>query len=202
MSSVDRLRAGAFPGITPEAILIPVVSALVCLTLALYKLRVGRREGILPLVSDAYHTLTDFLTSTSAGLGLAVVHAGYPAADPAIAMAISFLLFYLSFLIGRSSVSLLMERAAPEQVISEMKLICRQTPGVRGFHRLRTRCSGSKIFADVHVVVDQKSVREAHEIASKLERRLKSRIHGLSSVVIHVEPERKSKSSTSRKERS
>ncbi len=203
ISSVDRLRAGTVPGITPEAILVPAVSASVCLTLALYKLRVGRREGSLPLVSDAYHTLTDFLTSTSAGLGLAAVHAGYPAADPAVAMAISFLLFYLSFSIGRASVSLLMERAAPEQMISEMKSICRQTPGVRGFHKLRTRRSGSKIFADVHVLVDQdKSVREAHEIASKLERRLKSKIHGLSSVVVHVEPERRPKSSTSRKERS
>ncbi|MEM1874399.1 MAG: cation diffusion facilitator family transporter [Candidatus Hadarchaeales archaeon] len=200
LSSVDRLRHGTNSTFSSEVLLTPSLSAIVFVLLASYKMKVGKEEKCLPLISDAYHTFMDFLSSISVVIGLVLAIRGNILADPIVALIISGILFYLSFSLGRSALSALMETAPSEDTVLKIRKICAETPGVESFHRLRTRRSGPKIFVDVHVLVDSEmSLRKAHDVATEIERRLKSKIPEISSVTVHVEPHaRKVKSSTSK----
>ncbi len=47
----------------------------------------------------------------------------------------------------------------------------RRQPGVRGFHDLKTRTAGSRVFVNLHIELDgEQTLREAHEIGASLRR--------------------------------
>jgi cation diffusion facilitator family transporter len=59
---------------------------------------------------------------------------------------------------------------------------------VAGFHKLRTRRSGSHHYVDLHLVFDRKiGLERAHKICDQIEADIKNRLPG-SSIVIHAEP--------------
>src|SRR5690625_3131011 len=74
---------------------------------------------------------------------------------------------------------------------SEQQLILRELHGtseIRGYHRLRSRRSGSARFLEVDVFLDpETSVERAHNIVRELEDRLARQLPQLIST-IHVEP--------------
>jgi divalent metal cation (Fe/Co/Zn/Cd) transporter len=56
------------------------------------------------------------------------------------------------------------------------------------FHALRTRQAGARRFADFHLLVPGKlSVREAHDLAERIEHELRQLFPALE-VTIHIEP--------------
>ena len=63
------------------------------------------------------------------------------------------------------------------------------TPGVVTAHNLRARSSGGRLWVEVHVTVDPElRVREAHEIATGVERCIRDQEGPLTQVIVHVEP--------------
>ena len=62
-------------------------------------------------------------------------------------------------------------------------------PGVKDWHRLRTRLVGREVFMDVHVLVDAGlSVAEGHTICSNVERAIAQSMERPINVVVHCEP--------------
>ena len=187
------LRGGAPRELSPWLFAVAGVALLSFSLLGYGKLRVGRTRRHPSVVADAYHTLTDALSAFLALLGLAFVRAGVLWMDALVASLISFMILYWGLRVGKEAVDGLMG-AAPPSFSSRVRRTCLGISGVRGYHRCRARRVGSKIQADLHLQVDPSlSVREAHEVASRVERRMKREIPELSSVVIHVEPSRRRK---------
>ena len=63
-------------------------------------------------------------------------------------------------------------------------------PGVRAYHAIRARNLGGKVDMDVHVLVDPKlTVREGHDIASNVRRRIQDAESNVQQVIVHVEPD-------------
>lgn len=179
----------------PPVWLFPIVGATIpaFLVLGISKLRIGRRWGNPSVVADGYHTLSDALASTLVLAALVFVGMGWKWMDALSSFFISILLMYWGIAVGREAVGSLMGEA-PKGFISEVRRACLGVKGVRSYHRCRARRVGSKIHADLHLQVDPSlSVERAHEVASRVERRLKRRVPGLSSVVVHVEPSRRKK---------
>lgn len=174
----------------PPVWLFPVAGATVpaFLVLGAGKLRVGRRWGNPSVVADGYHTLSDALASTLVLAALVSVRAGWGWMDALASFLISLLLMYWGVCVGREAVGSLMG-VAPKGFASEVRRACLGVRGVRSYHRCRARRVGSRIQADLHLQVDPSlSVGKAHEVASRVERRLRRRVPELSSVVVHVEP--------------
>jgi cation diffusion facilitator family transporter len=187
--AAGRLLGGVEVEATIELFALACVGIPIFAVLAGYKIRVGRRTGNLSVVADGYHTLSDSASTAAVLLGLAFVRLGYPIADPLVALGISALVAWWGLSLGRRALDIIMEASPGQAVISEMKRVCQSVPGVRGCHKCRARRVGSKIFADLHLLVDPEvSMGEAHAIATKVERRLKARVKGLESVVVHLEP--------------
>jgi divalent metal cation (Fe/Co/Zn/Cd) transporter len=72
-----------------------------------------------------------------------------------------------------------------------MRAMALNTPGVLGVHDLRTRKMADLIVVDVHLEIDGEiSVREGHDIADEVERRLRAGFPVLN-VMTHVDPVRR-----------
>lgn len=187
--AVENLLVGSVPKTIFEPMVAGAVAILVLGALGKIKIVTGRKNRSMAVVADGYHTLSDAASSAAVVAGLFFVGLGYPWVDSVVALGISALILRWSFRIGREAIDTLMEASPGQDVIKKINDICMGTPGVLGCHQRRAHRLGSRIIADVHIYVDPKiSVAKGHEIASKVERRLKSGIKGLVSVTVHTEP--------------
>ena len=82
-----------------------------------------------------------------------------------------------------------MDRRLSEEVRSRIEaLISGHHPSIVGFHELRTRRSGLKVFIDFHIEISGvEKFEEAHEITESLIDRIKAQIPN-ADVTVHYDP--------------
>jgi divalent metal cation (Fe/Co/Zn/Cd) transporter len=91
--------------------------------------------------------------------------------------------------ISRPTLDELLERSLSDSDVEAISKIISETDGVRHFHRLRTRRVGHSAIVDVHIKVDPDiTVTAGHEIATAVERRLRSLFSSDIISNIHIEP--------------
>lgn len=151
--------------------------------------RIARRSASAALAANARHLWTDVWTSLGVVLGvLLVTLTGWLRLDPAIAAFVALNIVREGLSVLRGSFSSLLDARLPDDEEGLILEVLDSHPQVLGYHRLRSRRSGSGKFAEVDVFVSpEMTVGEAHELVSGLEARLKRRLPGLVTTV-HVEP--------------
>lgn len=177
---------------TPTHLWLGMAAALIGLIgnelVAFYKIREGRAIGSAALVADGFHSQVDGLTSLAAFLGLFGVSLGFPWADPAMGLLISFAIFYLVWEAGRDVVLHLMDAIEPE-VLERVERTAEGIEGVRGAHQIRARWSGRHVYVCLSIQVDPAlTVVEGHRIAEEVRHGLLHRIPQLADVDVHVDP--------------
>ncbi|RFA97720.1 cation diffusion facilitator family transporter [Pyrobaculum aerophilum] len=149
------------------------------------------------LEADALHFSTD-LASSSAILAVLIFGAFSavyapnllmqwgPLIDASIAFAITIYFVKLSMELLRASVVELLDYAPPD-IVERTKAKAGSVAGVQSVRAVKVRKSGSVYHADVTITVDENlTVKEAHEIADKVEKTLREVLGG--EVTVHVEP--------------
>jgi ferrous-iron efflux pump FieF len=64
-----------------------------------------------------------------------------------------------------------MDRRADPKVIAGIAELAARWPGVHGFHDLKTRTAGSRIFVNLHIELDgDQTLHDAHAIGASLRR--------------------------------
>ncbi len=156
---------------------------------ALLVQRVAARSGSAALAANAQHLWTDVWTSLGVVLGvLLVTLTGWLSLDPLIALLVGLNIVRAGWGVLRNSFSNLLDARLPDDEEGIILEVLGAHPQVLGFHRLRSRRSGSGRFAEVDIFVSpEMSVGEAHELVNGLEARLQRRLPGLVSTV-HIEP--------------
>ncbi|MCX7779411.1 MAG: cation diffusion facilitator family transporter [Negativicutes bacterium] len=169
--------------------------AVMCLSVAVNYfvsrrlIQVATLTGSHALEADALHLRTDMWTSLGVIGGLAAVKlTGLVWLDPAIAIAVSFLIFKAGFEMTRKSVYELMDVSLPPEEEDLIIEIILSHPAVINCHDLRTRRSGSLRMIDVHLILHKDMhLDKAHAICDAIEKSLCERL-GHCDVVIHLEP--------------
>lgn len=162
-------------------------------------MRVGKQTDSVALQADAWHLRTDVYTSLGVMGGLGLIALGdkfFPelgnnlhVIDPLAAIAVALLIVKAAWDLTVQSARDLMDVTLPPD---EEEWI-RQTVGtfgddIHGYHRLRTRKSGSYRFIEFHIFVDaDMTVRDSHALAHKIARKIEAHF-GSTSVLVHVEP--------------
>jgi ferrous-iron efflux pump FieF len=148
------------------------LSVLLTLGLVLWQTRVARRTGSRVVKADRLHYLGDLLPNLGAIASLwASSRFGLVQIDSVMALAAAGMLMIGALKIGRGAWDALMDRTADPEVIEGIATLARNWPEVRGFHDLKTRTAGSKVFVHLHIELDgDLSLREAHEIGAGLRR--------------------------------
>ena len=187
-AAVMRLASHAPSHLAQEGRGIAAMALSVVLTLGLvtYQARIARRTGSRVVKADRLHYIGDLVPSAGALVSLwASAALGLDQIDAVIAIAAALMLVAGSARIGRGAFDALMDRRADPAVVAAIAQQVRGWPGVAGFHDLRTRTAGARVFVQVHVELDGAlSLREAHDIAAGLRRAILAR-HPQADVIIH-----------------
>jgi len=155
----------------------------------------GRRWKSAALAADGWHILTDVVTSVGVLVGIALAAlTGWYILDPIIAIAVAINILWAGYRIIQGSLSSLMDEAAAPEIQTKIRDAIRNAGGgALEAHDIRTRYAGRVTFIEFHLVVPgAMSVAESHEICDRIEGAIEHDIEG-SDVIIHVEPETKSK---------
>ena len=166
------------------------VSALVNTVVSRYLFRVARQSDSLALEADAHHLTTDVYTSAGVGVGLLVVwFTGWHVVDPLVAIAVALLIARIGWRLTVAASGQLMDHSLPPEEVAVIDKILRGEARVVGYHRLRTRKSGSDRHVDMHVVLPAATgLGEAHEVARGLENAIERSLPRTRAVV-HVDPD-------------
>jgi cation diffusion facilitator family transporter len=167
-----------------------VVSAVVNSLVSGILFAAARKTGSEAVEADARHLSTDVMTSAGVAAGLVLIWiTGATVLDPAAALAVSVLIIKSAWDITRRSVGgLLDESLPPEELGLIEEIISEKRPSFSDFHKLRTRRSGGKRHADLHLVTCRDmTVAQAHDIADGLEMDIAETLSG-ADVIIHIEP--------------
>ncbi|KQB13283.1 cation diffusion facilitator family transporter [Rhodobacter capsulatus] len=187
--STERLMSPSVPLAAEGAgIAVMAVSAGLTAALVLWQRRVARMTGNKVVAADMLHYVGDLLPTLGAILALGLsARFGWSRADSVIAIFAAALMLRGALQIGLASWHALMDRAAPADVVQGIAEIAAVSPGVRGFHDLRTRTAGARIFVQLHIELDgAQSLEAAHAIARNLKRAIRE-AYPQADVIIHMD---------------
>jgi len=157
--------------------------------------RAAKKFNSQALEADALHFSTDVWSSAVVILGLACVSASkaFPElaflveADAIAAVMVVLIVVTISVRLGIRTIQALIDAAPPgmrEKIVSAVESM----PGVIDCHHVRLRYSGSRLFVDIHVLVDgDQTLREAHEITDRIEESIQNSVPD-ADVTVHPEP--------------
>lgn len=169
-----------------------VISIVAKESLYRYTVSAGKDLNSPALVANAWHHRSDALTSVATLIGIGgalLLGPHWSVLDPLAAVVVSGFIVKAAFSLMKPGIDELLEKSLPEDQIAEIASIIGSVPGVIAFHRLRTRRIGANIAIDTHVKMDGGiSLRNAHEIASEIERLLKKKYGAATYIGIHMEP--------------
>lgn len=173
-AAVFRLMAPAPAPLMNETRGIIIMTASIALTLGLvlWQGRVARLTGNRVVQADRLHYLGDLLPNIGAivSLGMARQY-GLTSVDSVVALGAAGMLAVGAIRIGRGAFDALMDRRADPSIIAGIAEIAGRWPGVHGYHDLKTRTAGSRIFVNLHIELDgDQSLRAAHDIGAALRR--------------------------------
>jgi len=157
-------------------------------TVAVYRIRVGRRIGSASLVADGLHARTDGLTSLAV-LGAAVGSmAGWRLADPIVGLVVSLAIVNVLRVAGRDIYRRLMDAVDPE-LVDQVDAELVASAGVRGVDRIRVRWIGHQLHVDADLTLDADiALSEAHDLLEEARHRLLHHIPRLADALLHASP--------------
>lgn len=167
------------------------ISILLTLGLVAWQRYVIRRTGNRVVAADSLHYLSDLLPNIGAIVALiASARYGLNQVDNIVALSAAAMLTISALHIGKGAWDALMDRTADPKLVADIEKIARGWPGVLGYHDLKTRTAGSRVFVHLHIEVDgAQSLFDAHEIAASLKGEI-CRTYPQIDLIIHKDPAR------------
>lgn len=159
--------------------------------------RAAQKHYSQALEADALHFSTDIWSSSVVIIGLLLVWLGkhilpglnrlLAKADAAAALGVAFIVLFISYKLGKSTIEVLLDRA-PEGTLLEFSQAAARVDGVLNVGKVRVRRSGARVFVDMNVEVDRNlSIERTHAIAEAVEAEVQKLSPG-ADVVVHTDP--------------
>jgi ferrous-iron efflux pump FieF len=187
-TATARLTGGAPAALAAEGAGLVAMAVSVGLTAALVLVqgRVARVTGSRVIAADRLHYLADLLPALGAIAALVASRLwGVWQVDAAVALLAALVLVRGGWTIGSGAWDALMDRHADPAIIAGIAAIADQWPGVRGWHDLKTRTAGSRVFVHLHVELDgDQTLAQAHDIGAGLRRAILA-AYPQADVIIH-----------------
>ncbi len=158
----------------------------------LYTVRVGKRIKSNLLISNAYHHLSDSVSSVGVMIGILgakILPSNWVFLDPLAALILSILILKVAIEIIKESFDELVEKSLDKKEEEKIIGIISSVEGVFNPHKLRTRKIGNWVAIDVHIRVKRGlSIEKAHEISTIVEKKLREKYRENIITNIHIEP--------------
>jgi cation diffusion facilitator family transporter len=153
-----------------------------------YMLRIGEQVRSSMLIANAWHARSDAAASLVVAIGIIGNLMGYTMLDPVAAMIVGFMVAKMGWGFSWDALHDLMDRAVDQESLKSIRQTISDTPGVLGWHDLKTRKMGDLILVDVHLEIDaDMSVAQGHDIALDARKRVMEK-HAVLNLMTHVDP--------------
>ncbi len=155
--------------------------------LARYAFHIVRRTKNMSVKADGWHHRSDALSSVVVLVGL-FLNPYVWWMDSALGVVVSLMLFYAAYGIIREAVNKLLGEKPSEKTIADVKRIVCEEMGEQAYpHHFHIHNYGDHTEFTLHVKVPgEETVRRAHGLATRVERRLSSEMN--IDATIHIEP--------------
>ena len=168
-----------------------VVAAVANVIVAAFMQREAKTHGSMALSAEATHLRTNVVQAGTIIAGLALVYVtDEKVFDPLTALVLAVYMAWTAIGLVRMALEDVMDAALPAEDMQAISDVLRAHQSeIRGYHRLRTRRSGTTREIDMHVLFDAaRTVTEVHDTSDHIADEIHARLPG-SVVVIHVEPD-------------
>ena len=171
----------------PIAAVTGLVSAAAMFLVYRYNLNLAKKIDSQAVMAAAKDNLSDAMVSIGAALGIIGAQFHLPWLDPVTAVIVGILICYTAWKIFRDTSHNLTDGFDVKQ-ISAFKETVQGIIGVKGIKDIRARSYGNNAVVDVVILVNSNlNIREAHDVATKVETALMNK-HNVYDVNVHVEP--------------
>jgi cation diffusion facilitator family transporter len=187
--AVARLLGNHEPQRVEWGMAVMVASAITNIFVVRFILKVAHKTNSLALASVSKDHLADIYAAVGVLIGLVLVRVtGKTYFDSLLAIAVAALILRSAWHLFQEALELLLDTQLPAEEIALVKEIFENEPKVLGYHKLRTRKSGSMRHIDAHILMDDHlTLLEAHDITEEIEDRIRAAFSG-AEVVLHTEP--------------
>ena len=142
--------------------------------------------------ADAWHHMSDALTSAAAFVGIAIALWGGPgweSADDWAALFASGIILYNGIGMLRPAVADLLDQMPGDDVVEPVRRAAESVDGVLAIEKLALRKTGLTYRVTIHVQTDpDMPLREAHVMSGKVKGAIRQAVPQVASVLVHMEP--------------
>lgn len=158
---------------------------------------VGAETGSTAVQADAWHHMSDAVTSSAAFIGISVALVGgrywdgahLESADDWAAIVASLVIAVNGVSILRTAGHELMDRAPEADVVDAMRRAAESVPGVLATEKLAVRKAGTVYRATLHVqAAAELSLHDAHILSGMVKTAIMAADPRVKSVLVHMEP--------------
>jgi cation diffusion facilitator family transporter len=159
--------------------------------LSRYVTAVGKGLESSAIESDAWHHLSDAITSSFAFVGISIaLWTRNPAADDWAALCASPIIIFNAYRKLRHPLAELLDAKPSPEIERQIRSIASKVPGVIGLEKCEVRKVGFSYYVNLHVVVHGKiSVSQGHSIAHQVEDTVLRYAPRVAEVLVHIEPD-------------
>ena len=173
--------------------LIPLVVAVISIAIKEYQYRitikVAKKINSPSLKADAWHHRSDALSSVAAFIGIGGAMLGYKILEPIATIVVALIVCKVALEIFTNSMNELMDVSIDEEQEKQIIEYCKETTGVKHIKTMRTRKHGAFAYVDLVICVDGAlTVKQGHDIANDLEKKLINELAIIKGITVHVEP--------------
>jgi cation diffusion facilitator family transporter len=172
------------------AVLVSVV--LVKWTLARRVRAVGADIGSVAIKADAWHHLSDAVTSAAAFVGISIAllgGSGWESADDWAALLASGIIAFNGVRMLQPALHDLMDRMPGPEVVGPVRQAAESVPGVLATEKLAVRRSGLGYRVTIHVQTHPDMLlRDAHVLSGKVKGAIRVAVPQVQAVLVHMEP--------------
>jgi len=173
------------------ALYIALISVGGKIFLGLYKRSVGKKYNSSMMLANAKNMRNDVLISASVFTGILFTRIfELPILDTLVAVGIGIYILYSAFQIFTETSQELMDGMADKKMYQLVFEAANSVKAVTNPHKTRIRKLNNMFIIDIDIEVDgQLTVKEGHETAVKVEKKVREKVPDVYDVHVHVEPE-------------
>jgi cation diffusion facilitator family transporter len=157
-------------------------------TVAVYRIRVGRRIGSAALVADGLHARTDGITSLGVVVSALGSLAGLDRIDAVIGLLITLVIVWTLWGAARQVLHRILD-GVDEPTIALIEEVAAAVQDVEHVTEARARWVGHRLLAELSIDVDgTMSVEAGHDVADRVRDALLQEVPRLGDAAVHVDP--------------
>lgn len=173
-----------------------VGSIVIKFLMYLYTIVVAKKINSPSLKADAYHHLSDSLSSFGSVLGIVgiIIGGNWSILDPICSIVIALFILKVAFDIGKDAIDQVVDKAGSPEYENKIKEIVSSNKNVKNINSIKTRQFANKYYVELEIAVDGNlSVTEGHKIANDIHDEIEEKMKDIKHCMVHVDPYEKTK---------